>query len=112
MSWRSIFASKVGRPDPEALFAEISHTGYRDEDRYREFRRVFLGSDEGRRVLYEILSWGHMFQSSVSRTDIDPNRVMFLEGERNLALKLLATLNAEPTARPDQVTRTPVSDKI
>jgi hypothetical protein len=111
MSWHSLFASKVGRPDPEALFAEIAHTGYRDEDRYREFRRVFLGSDEGRRVLYEILSWGHMFQSSVSRTEIDPNRVMFLEGERNLALKLLATLNAEPTARPEQVTRAPASDK-
>jgi hypothetical protein len=111
MFWRFWSTCKVGHPDPEALFAEIAHTGYRDEDRYREFRRVFLGSDEGRRVLHEILSWGHMFQSSVGRTDIDPNRVLFLEGERNLALKLLATLNAEPTARPDEVTRAPKSEK-
>lgn len=111
MSWNFWPTRKIGRPDPEALFAEIAHTGYRDEDRYREFRLVFLGSDEGRRVLHEILSWGHMFQSSVGRADIDPNRVLFFEGERNMALKLLATLNAEPPERPDQVTRVPKPEK-
>jgi hypothetical protein len=53
-----------------------------------------------------------MFQSSVGRADIDPSRVLFLEGERNLALKLLATLNAEPTERPNRVTSVPKSEEI
>ena len=55
-----------GRPDPEALFADLAraHSGasYSDAERYRDFRAVFLADATSRKVLYEILTWAHMFR--------------------------------------------------
>lgn len=97
------FWRRLGQPDPEAFFAELAsaHAGknYTKMDKYRDFRRVFLDSEEGKRVLYEILSWGGMFRPS-SRGNFDTNETFFHDGERNLALKIMTTMNAEPKARP------------
>ncbi len=93
---------RVGTPDPEAFLAELAaaHPGKsydKSVDRYREFRRVFLETDQGRRVLYELLAWGGMFRP---RRSFDTNETFFHEGERNIALKIMTTMNAEPKARP------------
>jgi len=93
---------RLGDPDPEAFLAELanSHPGkknYRATDRYRDFRRVFLDTDEGRRVLHEIFSFCGMFQPI---RNLETNEVFFREGERNVALKIMTTMNAEPKARP------------
>lgn len=89
--------------DIEAEFADLAAaraSAYTDMDRYSEFRALFLGSDMGKRVLYEILGWGHVFHSSAAMGRFEPNRVMFNEGERNLALKIFATARVEPKAKP------------
>lgn len=92
---------RVGTPDPEAFLAELAtvHPGksYKPMDRYRDFRRVFLETEQGRRVLYELLAWCGMFRP---RRSFDTNETFFKEGERNIALKIMTTMNAEPIARP------------
>jgi hypothetical protein len=91
-----------GRPDPEALFADLAraHSGiaYKDADRYRDFRQVFLDTAQGRRVLYEIFTWANLFRTVFIPGD--PYATHYRDGERNIALKILATLNAEPAEPP------------
>jgi hypothetical protein len=77
-----------------------SQDGYTPMDRYRDFRKLFLGSDEGKRVLREVLSWGRMFRAPALGNPIDSHRMAVAFGERNIALKLMATINIEPTAQP------------
>ena len=77
---------------------------YHPMDAYRDFRKVFLGTDEGKRVLREILSWGRVFRSPTFGNPIDPYAMAVTFGERNMALKLLATINHEP--RPQATTAT------
>ncbi len=95
---------RVGDPDPEAFLAELaaSHPGkaYQPIERYRDFRRVFLDSEQGRRVLYEILAWGHVFQCPAAMSKFDPYETMYHNGEANMAKRLMATMHAEPKARP------------
>ena len=80
-----------------------AHTqNYAEIDRYRDFRAVFLGSDQGRRVLYAIMGFGLMYRSSAYRGRFDPYKTLFHEGERNLALRILTTINNEPTEKPDR----------
>jgi hypothetical protein len=91
---------KLGNPDPEAFFAELvnSHPGkYKPVDRYRDFRRVFLDTEEGKRVLHEIFSFCGMFRPI---RNLETNAVIFHEGERNVGLKIMTTMNAEPKERP------------
>lgn len=97
----------VGDPDPEAFFAElaVSHPGkgYSQKnsmDRYRDFRRVFLDSEQGRRVLYELLSWGHTFRSPAKISNFQTNETFFHDGEAHFAKMIISTMNAEPKARP------------
>lgn len=95
---------RVGNPDPEAFLAELaaSHPGkgYRPMDRFRDFKKVFLSDEQGRRVLYEILSFCGMFRSAAPRAGFDPSETMFFCGQQDIAFRLLATMNAEPKARP------------
>ena len=74
--------------------------GYLPQDRYREFRRVFLDTPEGPRVLAEILSWGRMFKQAVDARPVDPNLLLLREGQRNVAIALLNTIYNEPPAKP------------
>jgi len=97
--------SCTGSPDPERFLAELAraHPGksrYADLDRYRDFRALFLETDRGKRVLYELLSWGHVFRASAPMAQFDPHKTLFHDGERSVALKIMATLNAEPHDRP------------
>lgn len=79
-----------------------SQEGYTAMDRYRDFRRVFLGSDEGKRVLRELLAWGRMFRAPAFGNPVDPHRMSIAFGERNIALKLLSTLHNEPPEKPQR----------
>ncbi len=100
---------RPGNPDPEAFLAELarSHPGgrrYTNIDRYRDFRVVFLDSDRGRRVLFEILGWGHVFKPSAPLARFEANKTFFHDGERNIALRIMATMNAEPSVKPTKAT--------
>lgn len=92
-------------PTPQAVFDELSKapTGdYDPMDRYREFRAVFLSTEQGRRVLHELLRRCGVNRTSVRGQPIDPHRVTFLEGERSIGLWLLGTIAVEPAQRPTQ----------
>ena len=96
---------RIGDPDPERFLAGLAraHPGksrYTDVDRYRDFRALFLETERGRRVLYELLSWGHVFRASAPMANFDPHKTLFHDGERSIALKIMATMNAEPMERP------------
>ena len=88
----------------DELAALPSEEGYSPIERYRDFRKVF-GTDEGKRVLREILSWGRMFRSPVLGKPIDPYSMAVAFGERNMALKLMATVHTEPTDKPQRATQ-------
>lgn len=88
-----------GVPDPEAFFARLSKAkagrdGYGKLDRYRDFRRVFLSGPEGERVLWQIFEWCRLFAPTADLDNV--NHSYFREGGRNIGLRILATLNAEP----------------
>ncbi len=87
------------------LLADLSVPGedYDPIDRYNDFRKVFLETEQGRRVLRQILGWGSLLKSHLVRMPhpIDPYAVVAREGERNLALRLFATMLVEPSKKPD-----------
>ena len=96
---------RMGTPDPDAFMRQLqaAHPGgraYSKVDRYRDFRQVFLETEQGRRVLYEILLWSHMFHPSAPAAKFDPYEAMFLDGERSLGQKIMRTMNAEPVEQP------------
>ena len=82
-----------------------STQNYSSRDRYADFRQVFTGSDQGKRVYRELLVWGKMFNSSVSGNPIDTNRVIFAEGHRNFVIRLIAAVNIEPPEQPTKTTK-------
>ena len=97
--------------DTEQLLNEVraAHPGkgkYLPLDRYRDFRSVF-GSEQGKRVLHEILAWGHINQSSAQVGHFDPYKTMFHDGQRSMGIKIMMTMNVEPqTEQPDKANST------
>lgn len=89
-----------GNPDPLAFFERLRQVQfgerYGDTDRHRDFRAVFLSTPEGRRCLYQIFEWAHLFHSCV--VPGDPYMSHYQDGERAIGLQILAVLNAEPEA--------------
>lgn len=76
-------------------------------DRYRDFRKVFLGSEEGRRVLDDILWLGRVNRPLAVRGD--PYSTHTNEGQRYMALKIAAITHIEPP--PEPVSREPGDDR-
>lgn len=74
-------------------------------DVYRDFRAVFLGTEQGKRVLNDILTWCHLGHSSIKPGPVDPYAVMASEGERRIGLRIQTVMSAEPTAKPKQQNR-------
>lgn len=89
----------MSEPTPEELqefVADLTSadvSGRNAMDRYKEFRQVFLGSDAGKRVLYDILALAHVWKSSVR---LNPYATYAAEGERRLAIKILGIIHREP----------------
>ena len=67
-------------------------------ERYGEFRRLFLDTDEGRRVLREILVMGGVNRVAAVRGD--PYETYLRQGETNLAFKIFNAALVEPGVRP------------
>lgn len=85
----------------------LPNSGYVDgRDRYNEFRRLFMGSDEGKRVLREILAWGYLFAPPNLGNPVDSNLNLMVTGQMNIVRKLLKVVNIEPPERPEQTTNT------
>jgi hypothetical protein len=108
MRWlRRIFTGRAARPappDPRDFFEELVKVRlgerYTETDRYKDFRAVFLGRsgpEQGNRVLWQILEWTRMYQRVAAPGD--PHETYFRDGERNIGLRILVTLNVEPDRR-------------
>jgi hypothetical protein len=91
----------------DALIADLDSSrssGRKPMDRYREFRAVFLATDQGKRVLLDILTMCHFRRSSVVKGD--PHHTYFKEGERNAALMILDLISVEPKTPPAMQSKT------
>ena len=90
------------------ILADLSVPGedYDPVDRYNDFRKVFLETEQGRKVLRQILGWGHLLKSHLVRMPrpIDPYTILSLEGERNLALHIFSVMLVKPSKQPDKQT--------
>jgi len=91
--------------DLDALLGELAapvDTTRTPLDRYREFRAVFLGTDQGQRVLHDILRFCRMRSTSIEGAPIDPYRTHVLEGQRNVGIWLTIVLYREPKELPSR----------
>jgi len=101
---RQLWRFRVSEPDPEAFLDDLrkAQSGrYTRMERYKDFRAVFMGSDAGKRVLWQILRWGKMF-GTVAQPN-NPHMTYFRDGERNIGLRIMHTMNAEPAEQPTKV---------
>lgn len=92
------FFSPVGSPDIDKFMQRLARhdfTNYSDMDRYRDFRRLFLGTQQGEKVLSQIFDICGLLKPTVSETT-DPYMAFHREGSRAVAISILAILNAEP----------------
>lgn len=71
---------------------------YTQADRYRDFRRIFLEDEIGRRVFTQIMTWCHPFKTSYVTGD--PSLTYLLEGERNIGLRIIVAMFESPTPMP------------
>ena len=91
-------------PDPEVFLDDLRSArrgDYARIDRYRDFQAVFSGdstAEQGRRVLWHILEWAHLYRPVAVKDD--PHMTYFRDGERNIGLRIMSTMNAMPTERP------------
>jgi hypothetical protein len=88
-------------PDPMEFFARLMRAklgeGYGAMERYKDFRAVFMGQSDaaqGNRVLWQIFEWARLYGRVA--TPGDPHETYFRDGERNIALRILAALTSEP----------------
>ncbi len=74
-------------------------------DRHKEFVNVFMATDEGKRVLYEILGMAKLSARLVPPfpAPIDKDRLLVLEGARQLAADIIDVITITPELnRPTQ----------
>jgi len=69
-------------------------------DRYRDFRGLFLGSDQGTRVFKEIMLQGRMLTNNAAKGD--PYETYLREGRRDLAITIMKLALNEPKDQPTQ----------
>jgi len=94
---------------PPDLFDVLSGiklpANYTNHDLYRDFRRVFFGSEEGKRVLRQILEIGYVFCEPVIASPTDPYLLAQIRGRRWLALNILKLSQFEPKEKPTVANR-------
>ena len=81
--------------DPLELMEDLCASFYSGKqernkmDRFRDFRKVFYGSPEGKRVLYEILAWAGIYRPETPKVgDIDVNRVFEQIGRKKMGIDI------------------------
>lgn len=100
-------------PEDQQLIEDLRFSFYNISnrtklDRYKEFRKVFMGSDEGKRVLSEILGMAKLSGRLVAPfpTEVDEKRMLILEGGRQLAADIIDVITKEPNMdKPTQTRR-------
>lgn len=81
------------------------HPGaYPPMERYRDYRAVFMATDQGRRVLQDILLKAGFYHTALMSDPLDMGRVVAREGSRTLALDILNTTFKEPSDAPARAT--------
>ena len=78
---------------------------YSPKERYADFRQVFTGTEQGKKVYRELLSWGKLFRPAVHGSPVDPYHMAIAEGQRNFATQLMAAVNIEPPEQPTKARR-------
>jgi len=103
---RRLLRGALGNPDPVAFMARLGRVyfgeNYTETDRYKDFRKVFLDSPEGRRVLYQLIEMTHLYAPSFDPASPNPHLTHIHEGERNIGLYLMGILNADPNGFPQE----------
>lgn len=89
----------------DTLASLPSPTNYTEKDLYRDFRLVFFGTEEGKRVLRRILELGSVFAEPKLPSPIDPLMLAQIRGRRWLALKILDITQYDPPEKPTQSKR-------
>ena len=79
--------------------------GYSPSDRYNDFRQLFTGSDQGKRVYRELLAWGKLFNPSIQKTNPNLYHAGLNDSNRNFSTRLMAAVNIEPPVTPAKATR-------
>lgn len=79
--------------------------GLTAQDIYHDFRKVFGGSKEGKRVLRYILERGGIFSEPTLQSPVDPLMLAAHRGKRQMALEIFARYNNEPPERKTKATR-------
>ncbi len=99
MRW---FSSRRRRVDSDldgffrSLAAQRLGPGYGPRERHRDFKRVF-SSVEGARVLWTILDWCGLYRPVAVKGD--PHETYHRDGRRDIALRIIRAMNAEPLDR-------------
>ena len=87
-------------PDPDRFLDALRDAavgkGYTKKNLYLDLREVF-GSEAGKRVLWQLLEWCHVYNIIAVRGD--PHQTYFKDGARSIGLKILAAMNMEPLER-------------
>ena len=78
----------------------VDMSSYTPMDRYRDFIKTF-GTPEGKRTFTQIMQWGNISRAHYT-VDMQSNEMFLKEGERNLALKIMAALSAVPRDQPTE----------
>lgn len=76
--------------------------GYNAQDRYRDFRRVLADTEDGQRVLRQILEWCRIRRVMPPVAPLDPYLLAYHEGERHIGVNILLVMEREPKERPTQ----------
>lgn len=88
--------------DAHDLFAALARARrnppYAEQDRRRDFRRVFLASAAGKRVLHEIFASTHLFATTFVPGDAFATH--WREGRRDVGLRILAILDTDAPDGP------------
>lgn len=86
--------------------SELPRTeNYSPKDRYADFRQVFTGSDQGKRVYRELVAWGRIFNTKMPGESDSMYKIGIVEGHRNFVTKLIGAVNVEPQEQPDKATK-------
>jgi len=98
-------------PEDQKLIEDLRFSFYNISDRtkldrYREFRKVFMETGEGKRVLSEILGMAKLSGRTVAPfpAEVDVERMLIREGARQLAADIIDVITQEPNM--DKPTKT------
>lgn len=99
-------AAEVVELEPAQLFEALAsfpgvyeRTAEGQMDRYRDYRAVFLGSEQGRRVLHDILANCGLNKATPPVGSIDPYLTHIRDGRRGAALEIIGAIYKEPAQK-------------